>query len=173
MPNRLLVSVALAALVALPGAAIAAPRGQNFDAHLTGGAEVPSRDTPATGQATFHLSGDGSTITYRLVASNIENVFAAHIHCPAAEGDIADPIVLLATTHQGQGNEGGVNSNGTFAGSTLCDDGETTVLEAMRAGNAYVNVHTNDGTGDPNTGPGDFQTGEIRGQIEARGPAGS
>jgi hypothetical protein len=39
------------------------------------------------------------------------------------------------------------------------------VLRAMRTGNAYVNVHTNDGVDPPNTGPGDFPGGEIRGQI--------
>jgi len=35
----------------------------------------------------------------------------------------------------------------------------------MRAGNTYVNVHTNDGVAPTNTGPGDFPGGEIRGQI--------
>ena len=33
------------------------------------------------------------------------------------------------------------------------------------SGNAYVNVHTNDGVDPPNTGPGDFPGGEIRGQV--------
>jgi hypothetical protein len=37
---------------------------------------------------------------------------------------------------------------------------------AMEAGNTYVNVHTNDGVGETNTGPGDFPGGEIRGQID-------
>jgi hypothetical protein len=41
------------------------------------------------------------------------------------------------------------------------------VLEAVRNGNAYVNVHTNDGVDPPDTGAGDFPDGEIRGQIEA------
>ena len=36
-------------------------------------------------------------------------------------------------------------------------------------GNAYVNVHTNDGVAPVNTGPGDFPGGEIRGQVETRG----
>jgi hypothetical protein len=30
-----------------------------------------------------------------------------------------------------------------------------------------VNVHTDDGEGEQNTGPGDMASGEIRGQIEA------
>ena len=44
------------------------------------------------------------------------------------------------------------------------------VLNAMRSGNAYVNVHTNDGVAPTNTGPGDFPGGEIRGQIFVAGP---
>ena len=36
---------------------------------------------------------------------------------------------------------------------------------AVAAGNAYVNVHTNGGVAPPNTGPGDFPGGEIRGQL--------
>ena len=168
MTARTLLALGLAALTSLPGAASAAPREQNFGAHLTGEAERPARETPAQGQATFHLNPDG-TIDYRLIASNIENVFAAHIHCTAGPEENAPPIVDLFTTHPGKGNTDGVNSSGTFSGSILCDDGETTVLEAMRAGLAYVNVHTNDGAAPPNSGPGDFQSGEIRGQIEPRG----
>jgi hypothetical protein len=39
------------------------------------------------------------------------------------------------------------------------------LLAQIRDGNTYVNVHTNDGQGAANTGPGDFPGGEIRGQI--------
>jgi hypothetical protein len=45
------------------------------------------------------------------------------------------------------------------------------VVAALRTGEAYVNVHTNDGVGLPDTGPGDFPGGEIRGQIEEGGPS--
>jgi hypothetical protein len=38
-------------------------------------------------------------------------------------------------------------------------------MTAIKAGNAYVNVHTSDGVDPGNTGPGDFPGGEIRGQI--------
>jgi hypothetical protein len=41
------------------------------------------------------------------------------------------------------------------------------VVEAMRGGNTYVTAHTNDGVDPPDTGPGDFPGGEIRGQIQA------
>ena len=52
------------------------------------------------------------------------------------------------------------NLTGDFAGHPLAD-----LIMAMDAGNTYVNVHTDDGTGTPNTRSGDFPEGEIRGQI--------
>ena len=168
MTARTLLALSLAALTSLPGAASAAPREQNFGARLTGEDEVPARETPAQGQATFHLNSDG-TIDYHLVASNIDNVTAAHIHCSAEEDGTAPAIVNLATTHPG--NSDGINSRGTFDGDAFrCNDGKT-VIQAMRAGLAYVNVHTSDGNNDEPVGPaGDFPGGEIRGQIEPRGP---
>jgi hypothetical protein len=42
-------------------------------------------------------------------------------------------------------------------------------LRQIRSGNAYVNIHTNDGVAPTNTGPGDFPGGEVRGQFEVRG----
>jgi len=39
------------------------------------------------------------------------------------------------------------------------------LIDAIRAGTAYVNVHTSDGTAPADTGPGDFPGGEVRGQI--------
>ena len=53
-------------------------------------------------------------------------------------------------------------TNGTPVGITFDE-----LVAAMRAGNTYVNVHTSDGVGQPNTGPGDMANGEIRGQIAA------
>jgi hypothetical protein len=49
------------------------------------------------------------------------------------------------------------------AGGSLDD-----LLGALQDGDIYVNVHTNDGIGDINTGPGDFPGGEIRGQFRLR-----
>ncbi len=164
MIARTLLALSLAALAAIPGTALAAPREQNFTAHLTGDQEVPVRDTPAQGHATFHLNRDGN-VDYHLIASDIENVTAAHIHCAATEEETAPAIVPLAITHPG--NSDGVNAKGTFSGTgPTCDDG-TSVIQAMRAGLAYVNVHTSDGSSDP--GPGNFPGGEIRGQIDPRG----
>ncbi|MGH2765044.1 MAG: CHRD domain-containing protein, partial [Actinomycetota bacterium] len=49
---------------------------------------------------------------------------------------------------------------GPLAGQPL-----SALVEEIEAGNAYVNVHTDDGVGDANTGPGDLPGGEIRGQL--------
>jgi hypothetical protein len=43
------------------------------------------------------------------------------------------------------------------------------LVDLLTSGNAYVNVHTNDGIAPTNTGPGDFPGGEMRGQVEHRG----
>jgi len=40
------------------------------------------------------------------------------------------------------------------------------LVRLMDSGGAYVNVHTNDGVGATNTGPGDFPGGEVRGEIK-------
>ena len=53
---------------------------RNWTVHLTGADEVPTRDTPAQGQAIFQLSADGTELSWRLIASNIDNITQAHIH---------------------------------------------------------------------------------------------
>ena len=52
------------------------------------------------------------------------------------------------------------NLTGPLAGMSL-----SALLTAINAGNAYVNIHTNDGVGLVDTGPGDFPLGEIRGNL--------
>jgi hypothetical protein len=72
------------------------------------------------------------------------------------------------------GAPAGRTVNGTLAEGTITapDPGNgcgwtdlAAVVAALRSGNTYVNVHTNDGVAPPNTGPGDFLGGEIRGQV--------
>lgn len=170
--RRLLVP--LLALLLIPATAGAAPASKSFGAHLTGAEEVPPRVTDATGQATFRTLGSGD-VAFRLIVDDIENVVAAHIHC--GDRGVNGPVVqfLFGDAPAGGGPVEGVLSSGTFdpEGKT-CIFGETTIslLEAMRAGRTYVNVHTNDGDETPNEGPGDFPGGEIRGQIQPRGPGG-
>ena len=142
---------------------------QNFAAPLSGGEEVPARDTNARGIATFKLSGDGTELSYKVNVANIENVFAAHIHCGAV--GVSGPIgVTLFMSTPGGGRLDGTLAEGTI---TAPDPGNAcgwadlaAVVAALNSGNTYVNVHTNDGVPPPNTGPGDFPGGEIRGQVK-------
>lgn len=136
---------------------------------LNGGEEVPSRDTNARGNAVFSLSDDGLTLSYKLIVANIDNVIASHIHIAPAGTNGPVVLFLFGPAAPGGGRSNGVIAEGTATAANLVGPlaGQplSALIAQMSAGNAYVNVHTNDGVGAPNTGPGDFPGGEIRGQI--------
>ena len=152
--RRILLALIVALLVLVP-----AGRGENtrnFVAPLKDSNEVPPRDTNAAGNAIFRVLNDDE-IYFKLIVANIDNVLDAHIHL-AAEG-INGPVVvdLYPGGNTGPQTEGilseGIittaNLVGPLTGLTLED-----LIEAMAAGNTYVNVHTTQ-----------FPGGEIRGQI--------
>jgi hypothetical protein len=161
----LVLGLALAALIAVPATATS----RVFVTHLSGDEEVPPRDTRAQGQAIFKLSKDGQSLDYRLIVANIENVVAAHIH--VAPVGVNGPIVvpLYGPAQPGGGRTSGVLATGTITAADLTGPLAGQPLSALiaqiEAGNAYVNVHTDDGVAPPDTGPGDFPGGEIRGQL--------
>ncbi len=165
--------VLLGLLVFASGVMASPPDSKNFVAHLNGAGEVPSRDTLAQGNAIFNLNDDGTVLSYRLIAANIDNVVASHIHC-AATGVNGPVGVTLFTGTAGSGRFDGVLASGAIVapdagnacGWVTLDD----VVAAMLSGDTYVNVHTNDGVAPTNTGPGDFPGGEIRGQVSESGP---
>ena len=163
--TMVLVIMLVLALLALAPGAVA---GDNFVATLSGGQEVPARDTQARGVATFKLREDGAALAFKLNVANIDNVFAAHIHCGAVGVNGPVGVTLF------MGAPAGDRVNGTLAEGmiTAPDPGNgcgwvdlAAVVAAMGSGVTYVNVHTNDGVEPPNTGPGDFPGGEIRGQV--------
>ena len=182
-PRRWLgASLGIGLLLALVTGVVAAPPAQprNFVTAMSGGAEVPIRDTHARGAATFQLSADGTEISYKVIASNIHNVFMAHIHLQAAgtePGAVNGPIVVWlapSTTPDvmlpfNGGRHDGVLATGTFDADDFINTLDGMPLSALLAGiaegRAYVNVHTSDGVLPANTGPGDFPGGEIRGQL--------
>ena len=134
--------------------ALSAGAASRFRAHLTGDAEVADVDTRATGQALLAVTDDGELI-YRIIVSNMDDVILAHIHC-APEGENG-PIGV--TLFMG----GPVSVNGILIEATADapDPGNTCgwvdmndVVDAILAGEAYVNVHTQE-----------FPSGEIRGQL--------
>jgi Cu/Zn superoxide dismutase len=160
----LLVMLALGLLALAP----AAQAGDNFVATLSGDQEVPPNDTQAVGVATFKLREDGTALAFKINVANLDNPFAAHIHCGAVGVNGPVGVTLFV------GAPAGGRVNGTLAEGTITapDPGNAcgwtdlaAVLAAIGSGDTYVNVHTNDGVAPPNTGPGDFPGGEIRGQI--------
>jgi hypothetical protein len=160
----------------------------NMETHLAGDNEVPvsatgpnPSDSKAQGQAIFRVNDDGSSVDFKLIASNIDNVIMAHIHCapPGINGPIR--MWLYPTIGptgvqgpNGTGRHDGVLASGTFdPRGVICPAANGNpampLLDAIRAGLTYVNVHTNDGVAPTNTGPGDFPGGEIRGQLDPSG----
>lgn len=174
MRGRMLLGLFALGLVAV-GVAVAGAN-RNWSNHATGDQESPPRDTRAQGQAIFHLSEDGTSLDYKLIASNIENVFMAHIHreAPGVNGPIVVwlyPSTAVAPGPLGAGRTDGVLVDGTITAANLVGPltGQplSALVDELRNGNAYVNFHTNDGVGATNTGPGDFPGGEIRGNFLA------
>lgn len=130
---------------------------KNFVAPLSGDQEVPPVETNATGVTTFKLSKDGTALSYKLNVANIEDAFAAHIHCAPFGENGPVGVTLHAGLIEGK-------FQGTLAEDTIStpDDGNDCgwadlddVLAAVSSGDTYVNVHTE-------ANPG----GEIRGQID-------
>ena len=150
---RLMIVFLLIALFVAVGAVGAQP--SNFRAHLVGAEENPPVDTTATGQAIFQFNASGSSLRYKLIVANIENVFAAHIHCGAVGQNGPVGVTLFGGST--------VTINGILAEATVSEPNAgnacgwsdlADVAAALESGDTYVNVHTN-------ANPG----GEIRGQI--------
>ena len=134
----------------------ATPVNRNFFAHLSGetwtskiSGATYTIDTQAQGQAIFHVSKDGQSIEFVLIAANIENITMAHIHVD--DGAVVGPIVvwLYPRTPPLQlipGRFDGILAKGTItaadlagvmAGMTIND-----LVNKMSEGLTYVVVHT-------------------------------
>jgi hypothetical protein len=163
----------LVGLLAIAVAATTAQTGNSFRTNLTGYEEVPVISTTGGGSFRARVSGDGTTIDYTLNYSGLSNAFAAHIHF----GQMSVNGGVSAFLCGGGDKPACPPSGGTVTGTIDAADiigptgqgiapGEIgELISAMMAGVTYVNVHTNDLVDPPNTGPGDFPGGEIRGQI--------
>jgi CHRD domain len=123
--------------------------------------EVPPTESQSTGLAEFNIIGTDS-IEYNLNASNIENVTAAHIH-GGPEG-VNGPILVTLFDHQTPMDQ--VSENGTItehnpafqSGTVTSEQQLHDFMRAMRNGQIYVNIHTEQ-----------HPDGEIHGQITTNG----
>lgn len=141
----------------------------NYRAHLSGDQVVPPRDTLAQGEAVLEVSPDGTAITYRVMASNVENVTAAHIHL-GVPGSVGPLTALLFGPVPAAGDRtDGVLATGTITAANLfgplAGQPLSALIDAIDAGRVYVDIPTNDGVPPLNTGAGDFVGGEVRGQL--------
>jgi hypothetical protein len=161
-------AVALFALAAGPSHAAEV----TYRTVLTGEANVPDPiDTRASGELELVVSADGRSIRYILTVKDIENAAAGDLHLgpPGANGPLVVKLFPVGDAAPKKGPFSGVLAQGKIDAGDLIGplNGATfeELLEQIRDGNTYCNVHTNDGIDPPNSGPGDYRLGEIRGQI--------
>ena len=133
---------------------------QKFSAKLSGSNEVPPVNTAGSGVADFQLSADGKSLDYQVNLTKMNSVMAVHIHS-GKQGQTGDPVAGLFNPSMsgpptglvnGQLTKGSITSTdlvGSLAGKQISD-----LVNLIKSGSAYVNVHTSNN-----------QNGEIRGQI--------
>lgn len=144
---------------------VTAPGAETFTASLNGANERPAPlPTSATGAGSFTLSADRNTLTWSITLTGATNVVASHIHFGGASvggGPIVLPLYAAAKANNPP-ISGSVTRAAFVSPFGVSFD---TVIGLMERGDAYVNIHTDDGVAPANTGPGDYPSGEIRGQI--------
>lgn len=157
----LLVLVVMATLLPATVAVAQPTTPRTFTTSLSGTEEVPPNDSQARGRAVFHLSKDGTELSYRLIVANIEDVTQAHLHLAPAGSNGAVVAWLYPPAPPAQlipGRTHGVLATGTVTADDLVGPlGGATfdqLVDAIVNGSIYVNVHTQQ-----------FPGGEIRGQL--------
>lgn len=131
---------------------------KSFKAKLTGKEEIPAVNTKAKGEAEFKLDKESMELRYELKVKDIENVTAAHIH-KGKMGKSGPPVANLFTGPKKVGKFSGDLAEGRIVAGDLTSDlqGKTVndLINLIKSGDAYVNVHTEK-----------YPNGEIRGQIK-------
>lgn len=168
--KKLVIATALGALFA----AGIASADDNVRATLIGFQEVPSVSTDGSGTFEAVINKNGDAIDFEITYTGIQGtVTQSHMH--VGQRSVNGGIVLWicgTATNPEPANAGNTNvctsPNGHFTGTWTGANVQTLgtqqiktgeldeVIEAIRAGVAYVNVHSN-------LSPG----GEIRGQVRA------
>jgi hypothetical protein len=178
--RKTIVPIAVATAVALLGASSvladgnANGKGRTFSTALSGYNETPlTLNSPGSGVFKATLSRDGTSLDYTLTYDGLtSDATQAHVHfgAPAITGQ----IILFLCTNLGNAPAGSAGaqscptSGGTVSGTLTAADviarptqnvpagdaGFAAILQAMRVGAAYANVHTIA-----------FPSGEIRGAV--------
>jgi hypothetical protein len=176
MHAKRFVSVALL-VPAFSLALAAADDDDEFKARLRGLNEVPPVATEASGSFSAKLSSDGSTLTYKVTYNNLNApILFSHIHfgfpkeatgimvflCGPAAGQQGGPPAGTPNPPPCQGTTAGTVTGSLTATNVIGPNAQgitpgadfAKVVQALREGAGYVNVHT---VRSP--------AGEIRGQV--------
>jgi CHRD domain len=163
------VLVALAAgSYALAAQGVARDNGPKFTASLKSYSEVPAVSSTGTGTFEAKLE-DAATLHYKLTYSGLEggNTLFAHVHI--GQQDVNGGVSFFLCG--GGGKPACPNGEGTVEGDVTPADvlalatqqvpagAFDEVLQVMRDGQSYANVHSASSPG-----------GEIRGQVKGTGP---
>ena len=177
MHAKRLLSLALVVLAFSLAVAAADDDGSTFSASLRGLNEVPPVATEASGSFTATLNSDGSALTYRVTYRNLSTpILFSHIHfgfpkeatgimvflCGPAAGQPGGPPAGTPNPPSCQGTTSGTVTGSLTAANVIGPNAQgitpgadfAKVIEALREGAAYVNVHTMRSP-----------AGEIRGQV--------
>lgn len=148
-----------------------------FSARLRGLNEVPPVSTAASGSFSAMLSADGTTLTYKETYTNLNApILFSHIHfgfpreatgimvflCGPAAGTPGGPPAGTPNPPPCDGTTSGTVTGSVSAASVIGPNAQgitpgadfAKVVQALREGAAYVNVHTMRSP-----------SGEIRGQV--------
>jgi hypothetical protein len=144
--------------------------GERLKTNLIGWQEVPAIASGGTAVFRAKIADDDQSFQWEMTYSGLTNVTQSHIH--VGQRGVSGAIVIFLCTNLGNAAPAGITvqacptSEGTLTGTAtaanviavaaqgVAANAFATVLDAIRAGVAYVNLHTA-------AHPG----GEIRGQL--------
>eukprot|EP00581_Thalassiosira_minuscula_P031043 CAMPEP_0183766570 /NCGR_PEP_ID=MMETSP0739-20130205/11650_1 /TAXON_ID=385413 /ORGANISM="Thalassiosira miniscula, Strain CCMP1093" /LENGTH=164 /DNA_ID=CAMNT_0026005369 /DNA_START=198 /DNA_END=693 /DNA_ORIENTATION=- len=120
----------------------------------------PEGDSVASGLAKFWTNEDETELTFKLFVRDAEGLIGkagAHLHC-APLGSNGGVVAFLASTLTG-GLMGFLILKATLTDANVkaggdCGDDVPALVNSIRDGNVYVNIHSNDNP-----------SGDVRGQI--------
>lgn len=150
MPRKSVIAAILVTLAVPVGLAGAAST--KLQATMNGSSEVPRTDSAATGTANFTVAANGKSITYRLTATGLSGpAQAAHLHL-GKSGQAGGVMIAISTKPFSLPRQGTLTAKQFSATGSVKTFAQA--VRAVRAGNTYVNIHTQK-----------FPGGEIRGQV--------
>jgi hypothetical protein len=104
---------------------------QTFRATLSGNEEVPPINTQATGSATFTVTTDKNSMSYRIHVINIDKVTTAHIHSGkiGQNGPVVVTLFQSKATTSSSPIKNGILSQGTITSANL--EGPTHIKKTL------------------------------------------